>query len=67
MVQLTNPKNLQQLQEKIFLALKPYEGKFNICHVKARTPEEADHCANQLYSDLTINFESQLKKILSEY
>jgi hypothetical protein len=65
--QLTNPKNLQQLQERVHQALKVYEGKFNLCHTKARTPDEADYCADQLYSDLTVNFETQLKRILSEY
>ena len=63
---LTNPKNLAQLQEKVYLGLLKYQDNFNICQVHARTPSEGDECANNFVNGLK-DFTPELHDILKQY
>ena len=67
MRKLTNERNISQLQERVYLKLKRYEDEFNVCHVQARTPSEADVCSDVLLERLRVNMPNHISSILEEY
>ncbi len=42
--QLRSERNIVQLQERVYLKLRPHIDALNICIVKSRTALQADHC-----------------------
>jgi hypothetical protein len=64
---LRNQRNISQLQERVYQRFTKYFDALNICILRSRTNEEADHCFNQFQTSYDNTFRPELKKILLDY
>ncbi len=64
---IRNQRNISQLQERVYQNLTKHFDTLNICILRSRTNDEADHCFNQFATTYETVFRPDLKRILLDY
>lgn len=65
--QLTNIKNVVEIQDRIYRMMKPYESKFCHCIVDSASVAEVRDCADTMIRHMDNEIKKETIKILREY